>query len=130
MLHADESYNGRTVKLKVGESLEIALGENPTTGYRWRLRVAAMDTAMDAAEEKAHSACVFVKDSYEPGHTKVSGQGGIRRWQFQAVAAGVCKIELEYRRPWEQNKLPERTFRIQGEVRKGLQDKKTSKPSE
>jgi inhibitor of cysteine peptidase len=122
MLRADESYNGRTLKLAVGESLEIFLVENPTTGYRWRLREEAMDSA--------NSKCVLVKDSFEPGRAAVAGQGGIHRWQYQAIQSGTCKIHLEYRRPWEKGTVPQRTFRIRVEVRNGLENKDSSKPSE
>jgi predicted secreted protein len=119
MLRADESYNGRTVKLAAGEFLEISLAENPTTGYRWRLLEAATVTAN----------CPLVKDSYEPGHPQVAGQGGIHRWQFQAAEPGACTIELEYRRSWQKDKPPERTFRIHVEVRKGVQASDPAKPS-
>lgn len=131
MLHIDESYSGRTVKLVVGESLEISLAENPTTGYLWRLPDAAKDAAKDAGKDAAsgvataaaNSACLFVKDSYEPGRAGVAGQGGVHRWQYQAIESGTCKIELEYRRSWEKDKLPERTFRIQVDVQKGVPGK-------
>jgi inhibitor of cysteine peptidase len=119
MLRADENYNGRTVKLAAGESLEIALAENPTTGYRWRL--------LDAATVAAN--CLLVKDSYEPGHPQMAGQGGIHRWQFQAAEPGACMIELEYRRSWQKDMPPERTFRIHVEVRKGVQASEHAKPS-
>jgi len=119
MLRADENYNGRTLKLTAGELFEISLAENPTTGYRWRLLEA----------ETATANCVPVKDSYEPGHPQVAGQGGIHRWQFRAAGPGACTIELEYRRSWQQDKPPERTFRIHIEVRKGVQDSDPAKPS-
>lgn len=111
MLRANESDNGRTVKLAAGESLEIALAENPTTGYRWqRAKQAAGDVG---------SPCPFAKDDFEPDRAGMPGAGGTHRWQFHAVEPGVCEIELEYRRSWEKDKLPERTFRIHVEVRKG-----------
>lgn len=114
MLRANESDNGRTVKLVAGESLEIALAENPTTGYRWQ-------RAKQTAEE-AGSPCPFAQDAYEPGRAGMPGAGGIHWWQFNAVEPGACKIELEYRRSWEKDKPPERTFRIQVEVRKGARE--------
>lgn len=119
MLRADENDNGRTVKLAAGEFLEITLAENPTTGYRWHL--------LDGGAVTAN--CPLVKDSYEPGHPQMAGQGGIHRWQFQAAEPGACMIELEYRRSWQKDKPPERTFRIQVEVRKGVQAREHAKPS-
>lgn len=138
MQHADESYSGRTVKLLTGETLEIALAENPTTGYRWSLISPAAkalinatppESAPETAKETPNSACRFVSDSYEAGRAGVAGQGGIHRWQFRAIEAGACSIALEYRRSWEQAKVPERTFRIQVEIRKGAKDENPTKPS-
>ena len=119
MLRADEKDNGRTVKLAAGEFQELTLVENPTTGYRWHL--------LDGGAVTAN--CPLVKDSYEPGHPQMAGQGGIHRWQFQAAEPGACMIELEYRRSWQKDKPPERTFRIQVEVRKGVQASEHAKPS-
>jgi inhibitor of cysteine peptidase len=121
MLRADESYNGRTVTLAAGELLEIALAENPTTGYRWH--------PLEVATAGANPTCLPVKDSYEPGRARVAGQGGIHRWQFQAAESGSCTIELEYRRSWQKGTPPERTFRIHVEVRKGAQGSDPAKPS-
>jgi inhibitor of cysteine peptidase len=121
MLRADESYNGRTVNLAAGQLLEISLGENPTTGYRWRL--------VEAATATHSSKCVLVKDLYEPGHARVAGQGGTHRWQFQAAESGACTLELEYRRSWQKGVSPERTFRIHVEIRKGVQESDAAKPS-
>jgi inhibitor of cysteine peptidase len=115
MLHADESYNGQTVSLAVGDSIDLALAENPTTGYRWRL--------VQGATKADNAACPCVKDDFEPGRTGVAGQGGTHRWEFKAAEPGDCAIKLEYRRSWEKDTEPERTFRIQLEVRnvKGAQ---------
>jgi inhibitor of cysteine peptidase len=122
MLHIDESYSGRTVKLATGDALEISLAENPTTGYRWHY--------LDAAAESSPPNCHIVKDSYEPDSPGVVGAGGTHRWQFRAAEPGVCAIDLDYRRSWEKSASPGRTFRIRVEVRKGVQDKGPAKPSE
>jgi inhibitor of cysteine peptidase len=122
MLRIDESYSGRTVKLVTGDALEISLAENPTTGYRWHY--------LDAAAESSPPTCHLVKESYEPDSTGVVGAGGIHHWQFRAAEPGVCAIDLDYRRSWEKGASSGRTFRIRVEVRKGVQDKDTSRPSE
>jgi len=116
MLHADEQSNGRTLKLAAGELLEIVLGENPTTGYRWRFAETGAPT------------CTLVSDAYEPSGEGVPGQGGVHRWKIQAAEAGTCRIELVYQRPWDQNAHPRRTFRLQVEVRNGVQEKTPAKP--
>ena len=118
MLHADETQNGRTVKLAKGEFLEIVLSENPTTGYRWHFI------------EKGSPVCIPIWDSYEPEGERVAGQGGIHRWKFEAAQPGACRIELAYQRSWERGTPPGRTFRLDVEVRKGVQEKAQAKPTE
>ncbi len=118
MLHADESQNGRSVKLAVGEFLEIVLSENPTTGYRWHFI------------EAGSPVCNLVQDAYEPNGERVAGQGGVHRWKFEAAQPGDCKIELAYQRSWERDAPPGRTFRLQVEVRKGVREKASAKPTE
>ena len=39
MMQVDRSYNEREVTVAIGEVVEISLAENPTTGFRWELRV-------------------------------------------------------------------------------------------
>jgi inhibitor of cysteine peptidase len=105
MIQVDRSYNGRQVTLAVGEVVEISLAENPTTGFRWDLKV------------KPEPACTLLKSTFEPA-TGPPGKGGTHRWQFQAVRSGSGEIVLVYRRPWEQNTPPGQTFRLSVRVRK------------
>jgi inhibitor of cysteine peptidase len=94
-----EAENGQTIAIPVGELLEIALPESPSTGYGWQLRAA----------ETAHY--VLRGDTYEglPGGI---GQGGTHRWQFAALQPGLDTIALEYRRPWETSRPPARTYTV------------------
>jgi inhibitor of cysteine peptidase len=118
MMHVGEHQNGQTVKLVAGEFLEIVLAENPTTGYRWHLA------------EAGAPLCVLTEDTFEPGGEGVPGKGGVHRWKFQAAEPGSGRIELVYRRSWERDAPPGRTFRLQVEVRKGVQESKPVRPSE
>jgi len=78
--------------------LELALGENPTTGYSWEL------------EETGAPVCALRLSSFDAPSSGV-GRGGTRRWLFEAVQVGVGHIALVYRRAWE-DKPPARTFRL------------------
>ena len=111
MLHADESFDGRTVELAANEFLEIVLAENPTTGFRWQF------------VEAGSPACILTEETYDPKGKGVPGQGGVHRWKFRAATPGVCKIQLAYRRAWEPEASPGRSFRLQVEVRKGAREK-------
>jgi inhibitor of cysteine peptidase len=99
MITVDQSSNNTSVSLVVGERLDIALEENPTTGFRWQLKT-------DGAP-----ACVSRDSTFEVSAPGV-GRGGIRRWRFEAVQAGSATIELVYRRSFEQDTPPARVFRI------------------
>ena len=111
MLHADETNDGRTVKIPSGDLLEITLAENPTTGFRWQF------------VDYGTPACALLEDAYDSKGANAPGQSGVHRWKFRAAQPGVGKIELIYRRAWEQDVPPGRSFRLKVEVRKGSQEK-------
>jgi inhibitor of cysteine peptidase len=89
MIDVDKSHNGRELELPIGETLDLRLPENPTTGYRWQARAAgqpALELSQDSVER----------------HGPAIGDGGVRRWTFRAVQAGVARLDMELRRSWEQ----------------------------
>ena len=103
MLQVDESGNNTEVVLALKQAMEIALPENPTTGFRWELKT------------DGQPACVLESETFDAPAGGV-GKGGVRRWRFEAVGKGMGKIELTYRRPFEQEKPPAQTFRITAKV--------------
>jgi predicted secreted protein len=90
---------GSEVALAVGEVVELSLPENRTTGFHWELKA------------KGRLVCELVKDEFEPA-IGPPGKGGVHRWQFQAVRAGSGEIQLQYRRHWEENAAPARTYQV------------------
>ena len=103
MLHADESSNGQDVTLSRGETLEIRLGENASTGYRWIV-----------SEESKRTWSHTIRELEEKTAAPVGppGRGGSRFLFFEAVADGNAEIEIHYARSWEKGKPPGRTFRL------------------
>jgi inhibitor of cysteine peptidase len=99
----DESCNGQTVDLAVGENIEIRLRENPTTGFRWQ--VTGNDRAVCTMTSDA-----FNREAGPPGH------GGEHSWVFEAVRPGECDIEFRYQRPWADPASPGQIFRIHIQV--------------
>ena len=95
----DESADGQSLTLAVGESLMVELAENPTTGFRWTL-------TSDGAP-----ACAASGESYEADQSTGLGRGGRHRWQFQAAQPGRGTIALSHSRPWEPG-APGRTFSL------------------
>ena len=99
MVQVDRSANNTQTALALGQTLEISLSENPTTGFRWELKAAG------------EPVCAARGDNFDAPPPGV-GKGGTHRWRFEAVAKGTGNIELVYRRAWEQDKPPAETFRL------------------
>jgi inhibitor of cysteine peptidase len=97
MIEINLAQNGGSVDIALGESFEIRLPENPTTGYRWQLQPSEL-TNFDLEE-----------DTFERSRGAY-GAGGVRHWRFRARKAGVTHLDMEYRRSWE-SQVTE-TFRI------------------
>jgi inhibitor of cysteine peptidase len=88
MLPIDKTSNGHEVEVGRGESFEVTLDENPTTGYRWRL-VPPSASSLEIQE-----------DSFVPSGG-AHGAGGYRKWRFRAIGAGSSELKLERKRGWE-----------------------------
>jgi len=116
MVHADESYDGQTLRIAVGDSLHLELSENPTTGYHWQI------------VSPASEACVLQGDEFVPRGRTLPGQGGTHRWNFRTAKPGDCTLELVYRRGWERDAPPARTYRLQVEVHARDQGGAPSRP--
>ena len=85
--------NGREFKITVGETFQVSLPENPTTGYQWKVY---------------KSGAPFVdleKEEYvEPGEDlamPIAGRGGTKFLAFKAAKPGETELALRLRRSWE-----------------------------
>ena len=97
-LQLDQQADGREFRVSLGSQLEIALSENPTSGYRWYLG-------------ENGPAFALTQDRFDaPGGPP--GKGGSRHWTFRAVQAGKAEIRAVYRRSWESEGTQPRSFRI------------------
>jgi inhibitor of cysteine peptidase len=99
MLQFDERSNGSEIQLHTGDTFEIVLRENRTTGFRWHL------------VSSGEPVCNLLDDSFEVGGG-APGSGGMHSWQFQTMQEGLGKIELAYQRSWERNKSPAQSFTL------------------
>ncbi|MEU0539281.1 protease inhibitor I42 family protein [Nocardia sp. NPDC005978] len=95
--------NGQVVRLAVGQSLSVWLAANPSTGYAW-------DVAMlDQNIVKQNGGAEYEQD---PSPDGMVGVGGKTLWSFTAVAPGATRLQLQYRRAWEQGVPPAETFTL------------------
>ena len=81
--------DGTTVRAAVGDVVTIALPSNPTTGYRW----VGAGADGDAGEP--------VESRFSPGGGGIGG-GGEQLVQLRVARPGRRRLELVYRRPWEE----------------------------
>jgi inhibitor of cysteine peptidase len=107
MVHADESSNGQEVTLHPGDTLNIQLGENASTGYRW---------SVTEESKRSWNQTIRERDETVDAPAGPPGQPGVRHLFFDAVEAGTAQIEIDYARPWEKGKPPARTFRLRVQV--------------
>ena len=91
----DEAHNGKTIALKTGETFEINLEGNPTTGYTWEVETAPDPAVLDLSGEI----------DYKSSSAKV-GAGGVFVFPYQAVGPGETTLRLIYHRPWEEDEEP------------------------
>jgi inhibitor of cysteine peptidase len=99
MLSFSENEDGRTAQVRVGETIEVTLPENASTGYSWTV------DRLDADIVQQHSA-----ESRNPA--KAIGASGTIVFTFEAVKAGTGEIALKYWRSWEGDASVSKRFRI------------------
>lgn len=96
---------GKSVEIKVGEKITVALSGIPTAGYVWSVATPP----------------AFVKTTDGPGGATSTAQftpgfAGGNHWEvtiIEALSAGEAEITLAQRRPWEDKSEPDAaTFRF------------------
>ena len=87
-----------SITARVGETFVIKLESNLTTGYSWEL-----------SEDYSKSILELVGSEYQSPKVQRPGAGGHEVWQFKAVGSGTTQIQLQYRRPWEEEAAPAKT---------------------
>lgn len=100
-----EEDNGKTFPLEMGARARVKLKSNPTTGYKWEL-LPSKDNILK-----------LVKEEFEKPAKVVPGAGGRQVFEFQAMKEGKVDLELVYRRIFEKEGKPARTFKITFEVK-------------
>jgi inhibitor of cysteine peptidase len=81
-------------EISVGETLEIKLAANPTTGYSWNWANEESITIVDSSGYR-----------YALDEPVMAGSGGNDVWSFVGVKAGQETIVFEYARSWERQNV-------------------------
>jgi predicted secreted protein len=84
-----DADKGATVQLKLGDTLEVRLRSNPTTGYQWYVHMRSTSLLRLVGQSQT--------SAQQPG----VGRPIVQVFRFQAVGAGSGVLLLEYIRAWE-----------------------------
>jgi predicted secreted protein len=90
--------SGSTIDLRSGDTLELALDGNPTTGFTWEMDPVDTGILLQIGES-----------GFKPD-ANTTGSGGTFTWRFEAVNSGQTLLRLAYHRPFEQGVPPARIF--------------------
>ena len=85
------------VQARTGDLIEIRLHEMPAGGYRW-----VADSPLDPVIEAIDPTFEFAKGRV--------GAVNSASFRFRVKAAGTGAIRLSYRRPWETDEPPLKTY--------------------
>ena len=88
------------MQLHSGQTLNLSLPSNPTTGYRWAIQDSAGGVLRSLGPEIYKSA----------DNGELLGSGGESTWRFQAFATGNGRLRLTYQQPWEPEAEPAQVF--------------------
>ena len=100
-LSLTEKDDGKTVTVTEGQNLVVKLQSNPTTGYRWK--VVSTDRTFGYPSDER-----FLRN------TDAVGSGGLQRFSWKTKSplsmVGEHSVKMEYKRSWETNASPAKTF--------------------
>ena len=85
--------NGREFKITVGETFQVSLSENPTTGYQWKVYKSGAPFVALKKEE-------FIEPKEDLPRPRV-GRGGTKILTFKVAKVGETELILRLRRSWE-----------------------------
>ncbi len=91
---------GKTIRMVKGETFQVSLEGNPTTGYTWEWVAPEQPLLSQAGEPEFLPA------------TDSLGSGGLIRLAFKAEVAGSQILKLIYHRTFEKDTPPLNTFEV------------------
>ena len=93
-LKLGEQDNGKSFTVMAGDTIQVVLPGNPTTGYSWTAALSDGDAALlEQVGEPAYQ--------QDPAEGEIVGAGGTFTFTFKAANAGEATIKLVYERGWE-----------------------------
>jgi inhibitor of cysteine peptidase len=109
-LQLDDTADGTTQQLKVGDVMAITLESNPSTGFAWFATSSNPEIVAQLGESQ------YQETQYSSGETLL-GAAGTETLYYEAKGAGTATLTLDYKRGWEKSLAPEQTIIITVEVK-------------
>lgn len=103
-LKLSEADDGKAFTVEVGDTVEVVIAGNPTTGFEWMAAIGDKDSALIEQIGEAE----YVPDATD---ADVVGAGGTYTLTFKTLAEGEALLRLVYARSWE-SVSPEKTFEV------------------
>jgi inhibitor of cysteine peptidase len=97
----EEPDSGSIIYLTQGDALSVKLPSNPTTGYAWSIASNAPSVLQPGGDPR-----------FEPPPTPRPGAGGFQTFDFRVSGGGAALLQLVYRRPFEKEAPPARTWSV------------------
>jgi inhibitor of cysteine peptidase len=94
-----EEQNGKAVEMAVGDTLEVVLNANPTTGYSWNVT------------SPLGQWLVLSNHKHKPS-SSMCGAPGLSSYYFVAISPGECDLSMAYAKSWEKDVPPIKTFSV------------------
>lgn len=101
-----EQDDGGQVCLSTGDRLVVRLKAQFGTGYSWQL------VKNDSGQLRP-----LGKPEVQTQERDAPGAAEYQIFRFEALAAGTSVLELHYVRPWEKDASPQKTFRVEVQIR-------------
>jgi inhibitor of cysteine peptidase len=96
-----EADDGSRISVAKGDVLTVRLPSNVTTGYGWSVAQTAPGVLQNPEPP-----------SYQPPAASQPGAGGTQTFTVQVIASGAGWLQLVYRRPFEKDTPPARTWGV------------------
>ena len=91
----DNGPGSQAIVLGIGDTYEVVLDSNPSTGYQWL--VDFDDDYLELVDRH-----LTIDSDLNP---PLPGTPGKETFVFRAVAKGSAQVEFTYKRPWESESL-------------------------
>lgn len=100
-----EADNGKNITVKTGDTVQVVLEGNPTTGYTWTVAIPDKDKGILQQQGDA----VYAQQTTDKS---VVGAGGTFTFSLKAAAAGQTTLTFDYARPFDKDVAPLKTLTV------------------